>query len=270
MLIFVQCIVNFLFSKIAQKYNNEGKDPTPNSWYAFMSLSYLGAMLSSNHALQYVNYPTQVIGKSIKPIPVMILGVLFARKKYPPAKYLFVFMIVAGIALFMYNDKKNNSDTGFVLGPGEILLIISLSLDGMTGAIQDRIKTDYKTKKYGMMLNLNAWSVIYLIFALVIENRIVEFIQFTVRHPAVITEMLVFSLCSAVGQNYIFKTVTTFGPLTCSIITTTRKFFTILMSIIIFQHPMVMRQYLGTLLVFMGIALDAAYGREKKPNIHEK
>lgn len=40
----------------------------------------------------------------------MILGVLIAKKKYPLVKYLFVLMIVCGVALFLY---KNVSIQGF-------------------------------------------------------------------------------------------------------------------------------------------------------------
>lgn len=36
------------------------KDSSPQSLYAIMSFSYVGAMLASNHALQFVSYPTQV------------------------------------------------------------------------------------------------------------------------------------------------------------------------------------------------------------------
>ena len=35
----------------------------------------------------------------------MILGVLIGRKKYPLLKYLFILMIVAGVAMFMYKDS---------------------------------------------------------------------------------------------------------------------------------------------------------------------
>lgn len=35
-------------------------DHTPHKLYALCSMSYLGAMLASNHALQHVTYPTQV------------------------------------------------------------------------------------------------------------------------------------------------------------------------------------------------------------------
>ena len=47
-------------------------------------------------------------------------------------------------------------------------------------------------------------------------------------------------------------TVVYFGPLTCSIITTTRKFFTILASVILFANPISPLQWVGTVLVFLG------------------
>ena len=67
----------------------------------------------------------QVLGKSVKPIPVMILGVLMARKRYPLAKYLFVLMIVIGVAMFMYKPKRGGSalDADHVFGWGEALLV---------------------------------------------------------------------------------------------------------------------------------------------------
>ena len=75
------------------------KDTTKSWYYGLCSLTYLVAMVTSNKALSWVNYPTQVIGsqltliiniieyiipgKSCKPIPVMVLGVLLGRKRYP-------------------------------------------------------------------------------------------------------------------------------------------------------------------------------------------
>lgn len=47
-------------------------------------------------------------------------------------------------------------------------------------------------------------------------------------------------------------TVVYFGPLTCSIITTTRKFFTILASVVLFANPISPMQWVGTVLVFLG------------------
>ena len=54
--------------------SSPGTDSTPTTYYAIAAFTYLTAMVSSNKALLWVNYPTQVIGKSCKPIPVMLLG----------------------------------------------------------------------------------------------------------------------------------------------------------------------------------------------------
>ncbi|XP_015230276.1 PREDICTED: solute carrier family 35 member B1-like [Cyprinodon variegatus] len=69
-LVFIQCIINGIFAKILIQFFESSKVDHTKSWlYGLCSLSYLGAMVSSNSALQYVNYPTQVLGKSCKPIP---------------------------------------------------------------------------------------------------------------------------------------------------------------------------------------------------------
>ena len=65
---------------------------------------------------------SQVLGKACKPIPVMILGVVLANKRYSLTKYLCILMIVAGVALFMYKDGKSQG-AGFELGTGEMLLV---------------------------------------------------------------------------------------------------------------------------------------------------
>lgn len=135
-IVFVQCVINFIVAKIAAFLWHQGEDKTHRLYYASMSLTYLLAMICSNMALQWVSYPTQVVGKSAKPIPVMILGVLLGRKSYALRKYIFVFMIVFGIILFMLKDKKSAASDESSLGLGELLLCLSLIMDGLTGAIQ--------------------------------------------------------------------------------------------------------------------------------------
>lgn len=39
----------------------QGTDNTPWLYYALAAFSYLAAMIASNHSLQFVPYPTQVI-----------------------------------------------------------------------------------------------------------------------------------------------------------------------------------------------------------------
>eukprot|EP00960_Hanusia_phi_P049983 759921-Hanusia_phi.AAC.4 len=46
------------------------------------------AMAASNEALRYVSYPTQVLGKSCKMVPVFLMGILIGGKKYGWSMYL--------------------------------------------------------------------------------------------------------------------------------------------------------------------------------------
>uniref|UniRef100_A0A8C1U752 Solute carrier family 35 member B1 n=1 Tax=Cyprinus carpio TaxID=7962 RepID=A0A8C1U752_CYPCA len=163
-LVFIQCIINAAFARfLIQVFESSKQDHTRSWLYGLCSLSYLGAMVSSNSALQYVNYPTQVLGKSCKPIPVMILGVTILRKKYPMAKYLCVFLIVTGVALFLYKPNKGSSTSDeHTYGFGEMLLLLSLTLDGLTGVAQDHMRVRFQTGANHMMLNINMWSTLVL------------------------------------------------------------------------------------------------------------
>lgn len=136
-LVTTQCIINYLIAKAAVIVWPQTEDKTARLYYASVSVTYLLAMVASNMALQWVPYPTQVVGKSAKPIPVLILGVLVGKKSYAFKKYLFVFIIVVGVVLFMLKDNVKKSpaeDAAF--GAGELLLILSLVMDGLMGAIQ--------------------------------------------------------------------------------------------------------------------------------------
>ncbi len=264
-LVFVQCIVNYFYAVLTSvTVMKQGEDTTKTMYYVYCALTYLLAMLSSNLALKWVNYPTQVIGKSAKPIPVMILGVLLGKKSYPVKKYLFVLLVVLGVGLFMYKDNKAETSNS-VFGVGEILILVSLLMDGLTAAVQERMRSESKTKSGHLMINMNKWSILFLGAAVLVTGEFVTFFEFTKRHPAVLWEMMSFSLASAFGQFFIFLVVSDFGPLPCSIITTTRKFFTVLGSVIIFGNLMLPRQWFATILVFTGLFLDGFFGKAGKP-----
>lgn len=263
-LVFVQCVVNYLFAKMMlATFMKQGEDTTRTFYYAASSMTYILAMVCSNMALQWVSYPTQVIGKSGKPIPVMILGVLLARKSYPLKKYLFVLMIVFGIIMFMYKDSNKSmvqSDSSFI-GFGEILVFLSLTMDGLTGAIQDRMRAEHSSKSGHMMLNMNFWSVVYVGPAIILTGEFKQLLGFVDRHPIIVWDLLLLALTGALGQMFIFIMVADFGPLPCSIVTTSRKFFTVLGSVFLFGNKLLSRQWIATIIVFAGLFLDSMYGK---------
>ena len=72
----------------------------PPAQFAVLGMTSMGSTFFSVRALRYVIYPIQVLAKSCKPVPVMLMGALMG-KKYPAKKYLKVVLIVGGVCMFM-------------------------------------------------------------------------------------------------------------------------------------------------------------------------
>lgn len=196
----------FLAAMLIAKPQKE--DNTNYVFYASCSLTYLLAMVTSNMALRWLPYPTQVVGKSAKPIPVLLLGVLVGNKKYDLKKYICIFTIVVGVVLFMFKDgKASNAKTDESFGLGEVLLIFSLSMDGLTGAIQDRMRAASRPSAQQMMLAMNGWSILILMPALLLTGEMFQFVAFTSKYPFLLVNLTLLALTGAVGQLFIFMMV---------------------------------------------------------------
>ncbi|XP_045463518.1 solute carrier family 35 member B1 homolog [Harmonia axyridis] len=263
-LVFIQCIINYIVAYGMVYIGSPKEDKTSKIYYISVSTTYLLGMVSSNMALQWIPYPTQVVGKSAKPIPVMIFGVLLGRKSYTLRKYIFVLIIVIGMVLFMLKDKPPGKvDSGVSFGIGEILIILSLTMDGLTGAVQERIRAESFPTGYQMMKASNGYSTVFLLVALILTGEALSFFSFATRHPVIVYNLLTLGLTQAVGQLFLFVMVSEHGPLAVSIVTTTRKFFTVLFSVIFFGNILNSRQWIGALAVFIGLFLDIFFSKGK-------
>ena len=57
-------------------------------------------------SLQYLNYPTQVIFKSCKLIPVLIGGILIQRKQKGLLDFVAAIVMCIGLAIFLLADSQ--------------------------------------------------------------------------------------------------------------------------------------------------------------------
>ncbi|KAH8044894.1 UDP-galactose transmembrane transporter [Aureococcus anophagefferens] len=99
-----------------------------------------------------------VLAKSCKPIPVMIMGA-FLGKRYPLKKYVNVLVITAGVCLFMLGGSAtkpgDDEKGGMTMIIGCVMLFVSLSFDGATGAYEDKIMSnDHETGPILLVLGL--------------------------------------------------------------------------------------------------------------------
>ena len=75
-----------------------------------------------------------------------------------------------------------------------------------------------------------------------------------VTHPAMHIHLVVFSLCSTVGQLFIFKTIKAFGPVAFAICMNTRIIASILLVCSVYSHDISITGFMGLVIVFGAIA----------------
>jgi len=230
---------------------------SPASMYSFASLavSYLGAMMMSSYSLRFVDYSTSVLAKSIKPIPVMLMGVLVNKHRYTFGEYLRILVMTSGVALFMYHPGEARSEQAVHL-IGYVLLGFSLLMDGVTGPYQENILRSTSSSALEVMMYTNLFASAYLIVALFLLGEVGEILSFCQRHPQVFTDVLKMGAFSAVGQMIIYYTLANWSSLICSIVTTTRKFLTIVANVVYFGHVLNLRQWSGMMLVFGALFVE--------------
>lgn len=225
------------------------------------------SMSSSNEALRYVSYPTQVLCKSCKMVPVFIFSVLIGGEagKYTLVDYIKVAVVTAGVLIFNFGKKAKsggveNSSYGLAL------IALSLTLDGTTGGLQDRVKVscrkinDNKNAKltpYEMMFYTNLSGAICAIIVSGATGQLQTGIEFCTRSQGLLMAILTLASCSAFGQCFIFLLLAEFDALVTTTVTTTRKIFSTVYSV--FRSPdnsLGQMQWTGCCIVFAGILFD--------------
>lgn len=192
----------------------------------------------------------------------MILGFLIARKKYTLRKVMFVLMIVAGVFLFIFEDNYTESDdeNPFL---GNSLIGISLLFDGLTGATEDKMRSIARPAAFNFMFYMSLWSIGYNIIGVVIFGEGPKFIEFMIRHPVIIKYLIPVILAGALGELFIYLMLSNFGPLSVSITTTTRKFFSVFLSVIIFGNILTLQQWCAAAIIFAALFGDILFNQKK-------
>ncbi|ORY80696.1 UAA transporter [Leucosporidium creatinivorum] len=254
--------------------------------YAFISLVSSLASPFGFLSLSHISFPTLLLGKSCKLVPVMMMNILLYRRKFPLHKYALVAMVTAGIWAFMaFKPSKGavkGPATSSALGLG--LLGINLMLDGVVNATQDHVFSTYAPLDGPqMMFFMNVFSTLLTSFALLFPtaltpsfllpaatgatthfNALTSALDFISSHPSVKLDILLFGLTGSIGQLFIFATLSLYGSLTLVTITVTRKMATMLLSVFVFDHKLTTGQWGGVALVFFAVAMEAQFARTEK------
>ena len=243
------------------------KSNTLPPFYAYAACAASNSLSSfaQYEALKYVSFPTQVLSKSCKIIPVMIVGILLNKKSYPKVEYLDALLITIGVAMFTLSEKEGSpasserSDSFF----GVALLTLYLTCDSFTSQWQSRIYKSYNLTQYQMMLGVNIWSMLFTGFTLARSGEGMSSFAFIMNDAKALAHMTILSITSATGQIFIYYTIKEFGPVVFTIMMTTRQIFSLFLSCLLFAHPLHLAGWAGVLVVFFIIFNKIKRGQNK-------
>lgn len=215
-------------------------------------------------SVQYVDYLLYQLAKSCKLIPVLVVHTVWYKRVFPLYKYLVASAVTLGVVLFTMGNKEVGDHDHLLMGI--LLLSGSLLLDGITNATQDNLfKRHRELTGAHLMFGLNLVGFILGIGYCLANGQLIYSLDFINRHPLVLKEIFVYSICGALGQVFIFLTLSKFGSIVLIMVTVTRKMVSMLLSVVLFGHKLVWTQWAALGLVFAGIAYEALVKLMDKP-----
>ncbi|MED6162836.1 hypothetical protein PIB30_074234 [Stylosanthes scabra] len=129
-----------------------------------------------------------------------------------------------------------------------------------------------KTSAWGIMLGMNLWGTIYNMIYMFgwPHGSGFESVQFCKQYPEVAWDIFLYFCCGAVGQNFIFLTISRFGSLANTTITTTRKFVSIVVSSLLSGNPLSTKQWGCVFMVFSGLSYQIYLKWQKLYRLQKK
>eukprot|EP00210_Caulerpa_lentillifera_P001006 g969.t1 len=243
----------------------EAKPVAPIYSYFAVSFSNVIATTCQYEALKFVSFPVQTLGKCAKMIPVMIWGAVMSRKRYTLKDYAIAILVTLGCTIFLLTgevkSKKAVGDNNTNI-KGLLLMLSYLAFDGFTSNFQDNLFKGYKMSMFNQAFYVQLTATAQSLFGLITSGKLWSALDFLGGHPSAIWSIFGLSLAATIGQLFIYHTIKAYGALLFATVMTTRQFLSILLSCILFAHPLSGPQWLGTIIVF-GTLYYKAFGKKQ-------
>lgn len=223
------------------------KQSTPLFKFSIASFTNVISSTCQYTALQYTTFPIVVIFKSLKVIPVLLVGKFVFKKRYTTIAYCLALCISVGVAICLFSRFKESSNTLSVFGL--VLLTGYVFADALTSQWQAYLYKEYETPPLEMMWGVNTCSVLFTGICTLITGEMDATVDFGIRHPSFVIHILFLCIPAVIGQFFIFKTIKDHGAASFAMVMTARQAISLIASCIIFGHKFDMIGILGIAIV---------------------
>lgn len=232
----------------------------PLRTYAFLALTTVATMGFSNASLGYLNYPTQVIFKSCKLIPVLIGGIIIQGKRQGTLDFVAAGFMCVGLIFFTLADSQVSPIFDMT---GVFMISLALVADAIIGNVQEKTIKRYGASNSEIVLYSYSIGFVYLFFLVAVFTDIASAIHYCSYYPTqTYGYAFIFSLTGYLGIQLVLGLVRLFGAFTAVTVTTFRKAVSIVISFVLFSKPFTYHYIYSGILVLLGIYINM-YSKNK-------
>lgn len=259
----VQFLITMSLSFGESLIRNPIKRKVPITTYMLLAALTLGTMSFSNLALSYLNYPTQLIFKSCKLIPVMIGSIIILGKRYGFLDYVAAIIMCIGLTMFTLADSSTSPNFDFI---GVIVICLALLCDAIIGNVQEKAMRQHQASNNEVVFYSYAIASVYLIVITLVSNILIEGFVYCSSEDAVkmYSNIFLLSLSGYMGLQAVLTLVRICGATVAVTVTTFRKVLSIIISFLLFSKPFVFQYVWSGMLVILAIYLN--HYSKKHPN----
>jgi len=228
--------------------------------YILLALLTVTTMGLSNYAIAYLNYPTQVMFKCCKLIPVLIGGIIIQKKTFNRYDVAAALCMSIGLIFFTLADSKVRPNFNLY---GVIIICSALIADAAIGNYQEKIMKEHHVPNVEIVFYSFMFGFGFVLLGLLVTNNFFSSVEFWNKHPfQTYGYGLIFSIFGYLGIDIVLTLIKEYGALICVTVTTCRKAITIILSFTLFSKPFVFDYVWSGLIVLVGIYLNV-YSRNQ-------
>jgi len=204
------------------------------------ALANFTATFCQHKALYYMSFPAQTLMKTLKVIPVMLVGRCLKNRRYSCIDYIDSALITGLVAYFVWDFQVQKDKIQWNVAAdaslGISLMIGYLCADAFTSNLQDHAYQITSMDSAEMLYGLELISSFAAFVTLVVNGQLASVISFLLLHTHCLFSVMLMAMTSACAAFACTVTVRRFGPAIFTLLMVSRQVSSLVISVVVFGH----------------------------------